>query len=278
MTSALETVMLELKLRNYAPKTQKGYLFEVKKFARHFDRPLEELGFDDVRKYQLSLIDQGVAWNTFNGATCALRFLYGVALKREGTVERIPYARKEKRLPMILSEAEMRKLILANAKPRYEVLLLTMYVLALRNAETRNIKVSDIDASRMVINIRGKGAKDRVLPISKKHLARLRQQWRETRSPLWLFPGKTDTKPLSERVLQNAFTRARDRAEIKKKVNVHTVRHSRATHLLEAGVDIRIIQQLLGHARIETTLLYTRVTTKALQITSAHLGQLDDLM
>jgi len=127
------------------------------------------------------LIDQGVAWDTFNGATCALRFLYGVALKREGTVERIPYARKEKRLPMILSEEEMRSLILASDRSFFTMAFLTMYVLALRNGEARNIKVGDIDSSRMVINIRGKGAKDRTLPITHKHLERFRQQWREPR-------------------------------------------------------------------------------------------------
>ena len=144
MTAALETVKLELKLRNYAPKTQTGYLHEIKKFARYFDRPIEELGPDDVRAYQLYMIERGLAWNSFNGATCALRFLYGEALKREGVVERIPYARKEKRLPMILSEDEMRSLILASDRSFFTMAFLTMYVLALRNGEARNIKVGDI--------------------------------------------------------------------------------------------------------------------------------------
>lgn len=281
MTSALDTMLAELKLRNYAKRTQGTYMADIKRFARYFpDRPLEEITADDARAYQLHLRERGLSWYSFNTSASAIRFLFRYVLRKEDwVVERIPYAREERRLPPILSEEEIRRLIKAIAEPKYETMFLTMYVMALRMIDVRHIQPTDIDAERMVITIRGgKGKKDRVLPMTHKHLRRLRKHWRAVRSPKWMFVGADLTLPISERPIHRAFSKAVKKAGIKKRVGTKTLRHSRATHLLEAGTDLRIIQKLLGHERIQTTLIYTQVSTKALRMSVQDLGQLDDLM
>jgi len=279
MSKSLGQMRVDLELRNYATKTRSNYLQAVRRFGRHFGRDPADLGLDEVRTYQLHLLDSGLSWSTFNIATCALRFFFRTTLGRQEMVEALPFPRKPKKLPVVLTQQEVRSIIAASPQPKYETIFITMYAMALRVGDVRRIKVTDIDAKRMVVAIRsGKGAKDRYVPLSPRHLRRLRNHWRSERPKVWLFPGADADRPISDRAIQRAFGQARRQAALRKHVGTHALRHSCATHLLEAGVDIRIIQRLLGHENIQTTLIYTQVTTQALQLSVAHLRHLDALM
>ena len=281
MTSALDTMRDELKLRNYSLRTQETYMKDIRRFARFFPgRPVEELTPDDARAYQLHIHDRGLSWYTFNTAASAIRFLYRVVLQMdEWDVRRIPYAKAERRLPPILSQAEVRRFIMAVEDPQLKTLFVTMYVMALRLVDIRHIKPADIDSQRMVVSIRGgKGRKDRNIPITRKHLLRLRDHWRSVRSDHWLFAVGDLNRPYPERRIQSAFQKARVLAKITKRSSTRTLRHSRATHLLENSIDLRIIQKLLGHDRLQTTLIYTQVSPLALELSLKNLGDFDDLM
>ena len=275
----LERMRLDLRLRNYATSTERNYVQYVNLFARRFERTLDQLGPEDVRKYQLELIDRGLATNTLTATTCALRFFYKKTIKKKWMIEALVLPRKEKKLPIILTHEEVRRVIAASPQPKYATIFVTMYAVALRLSDVVNIKVTDIDAQRMVITIRkSKGNKDRIVPLSQEHLLRLRNHWRTTRAKTWLFPGHEQSNHISQRSVQRAFEQARNKAGVNKRVGTHAMRHSCATHLLEAGVDIRVIQKLLGHSNIQTTMIYTQVTAKALHVSVAHLRHIKDLM
>jgi integrase/recombinase XerD len=259
--SPLRRRMIEdMKVRNLSPVTQRCYVHAVTKFARHFNRSPGRLGLAEVREYQVHLTSTGISWASFNVAVCALRFFYGVTLGRPAMIERIPYARKRRQLPVILSAEEVARFLAAVPSRKHRTALMTAYAAGLRVSEVVRLKIADIDSSRMLIRVeQGKGGRDRYIMLSPQLLVVLRAYWREARPEHWLFSGQDESRPLDASVLQAACRTARERAKLGKPVTVHTLRHCFATHLLEAGTDIRTIQVLLGHRDLSTTARYTHV-------------------
>jgi integrase/recombinase XerD len=275
--SALRRRMIDdMTLRNLSPATQRSYLHAVTKFSRHFDCPPDRLGLEDVRSFQVHLVSQGISWPALNQTVCALRFFYGVTLDRAEIPERIVYARTPRKLPAILSANEVVRFLEAVPSLKTRVALTTAYAAGLRASEAVSLKVADIDSARMVLQVRhGKGAKDRTVMLSAALLGILRSYWRLARPVGWLFPGRGPDKPMDVQVLHAACRSAAKAAGLTKKVSVHTLRHSFATHLLESGTDIRIIQVLLGHANLSTTARYTHVATSTIARTRSPLDRLD---
>lgn len=264
----------DMSVRNLSPATQRSYLHAVIKFSRYFGRSPDRLGLEDVRAFQVHLVSKGVSWPALNQTVCALRFFYGVTLDRAEIPERIAYARTPRKLPTILSADEIVRLLEAVPSLKARAALTTAYAAGLRVSEAVSLKLADLDSDRMLIQVRhGKGAKDRTVMLSPQLLGILRTYWRLARPEVWLFPGRGD-KPIDVQVLHAACRSAAKAAGLVKQVSVHTLRHSFATHLLESGVDIRIIQVLLGHNSLSTTALYTRVATTTIAKTQSPLDRL----
>ena len=266
--TALRTRMLEdLRIRNYAAKTQRVYVQSVAGFARHFGRSPDVLGPEEIRAYLMHLRDERkVSWSRFNQVVSALRFLYRYTLGREEMVPHLPYPRGERRLPRVLSVEEARRFLGSIANLKHRAALTTAYAAGLRVSEVVGLRVGDVDSQRMVIHVRqGKGRKDRMVMLSTQLLALLRVYVRAVRPGEWLFPGAVPARPLTVRSLQHACAKAARVSGLQKPVTVHTLRHSFATHLLEAGTDLRAIQTLLGHGSVRTTQRYTHVSTLRLQ-------------
>ena len=241
--SPLRRRMIEdMTVRNLSPATQRSYLHAVAKFGRFFSRSPDKLDLEDVRTFQVHLVAGGMSWPALNQTVCALRFLYGVTLKRADLPERIPYAREPQRLPVVLGADEVVQFLEAVSGLKARAALTTAYAAGLRASEAASLKVSDIDSSRMVIRIeQGKGGRDRYVMLSPQLLGILRSYWRVTRPAHWLFPGRDPVHPIHPVVLHAACRSACAASGIGKRVTVHTLRHSFATHLLEGGTDIRII-------------------------------------
>lgn len=275
--SALRRRMIDdMTLRNLSPATQRSYLHAVTKFSRHFGCQPDRLGLEDVRSFQVHLVSQGISWPALNQIVCALRFFYGVTLSHAEIPERIVYARTPRKLPSILSTDEVVRFLEAVPSLKTRVALTTAYAAGLRASEAVSLQVADIDSSRMVLQVRhGKGAKDRTVMLSAALLAILRSYWRLARPAPWLFPGRSPDKPIDVQVLHAACRSATKAAGLTKRVSVHTLRHSFATHLLESGTDIRIIQVLLGHSSLSTTARYTHVATTTIARTQSPLDRLD---
>jgi site-specific recombinase XerD len=275
--SPLRRRMLEdMTIRNLSPTTQQSYVHQVAKFSRHFGRPLREADIEDVRAYQVHLVGQGVSWGALNQTVGALRFFFGVTLGRSDLPERIAYARAPRRLPVILSPDEVARFLEAVSGVRNRVALMLAYATGLRVSEVARLKVADIDGQRGIIRVEhGKGGKDRQVMLSEQLLGILRAYYRLARPRVWLFPGRDGTRPISSATLHNACAIAREVANLDKHVTPHTLRHSFATHLLEAGTDIRIIQALLGHSNLATTALYAQVATSTIQGVISPLDRLN---
>jgi len=279
MTPLRQRMLEELTLRNYATTTIRHYIQCISAYARHFGRSPEHLGADDARTYLLHLRARGVSASYCAITVSALRFFYRRCLDADVNVDALPYVRPESKLPAILTVDEVRRLIGHSPTAAYATIFLTLYACALRVSEVRTLQVTDIDAARMLLHIKNaKGHTDRMVPISGRHLQRLRNHWRSHRHQRWLFVGAKNTHAISSRAVQRAFGRARVAAGIGKAISTHALRHSRATHLLEAGADIRVIQKMLGHRHIQTTLRYAQVTSGAMHRSVAQAGHLDDLM
>lgn len=265
----------DMSLRNLSPATQRSYLHAVTKFSRYFGRSPDRLGLEDVRAFQVHLVSQGISWPALNQTVCALRFFYGVTLDRGEIPERIAYARTPRKLPVILSADEVVRFLEAVPSLKARAALTTAYAAGLRASEAVSLKVANIDSARMLIQVHhGKGAKDRTLMLSPQLLTILRAYWRLARPEEWLFPGRSPDKPIDVQVLHAACRSATKAAGLVKRVSVHTLRHSFATHLLESGVDIRIIQVLLGHNNLSTTARYTHVATTTIASTQSPLDRL----
>jgi len=274
--SPLRRRMIEdMTIRNLSPATQRSYLHAVSRFSQYFGRSPDRLGLEDVRAYQVHLASKGVAWGSLNQVVCALRFFYGVTLGRETIPERIVYARAPRKLPTVLGGDEIVRFLESVSSLKARVALTTAYAAGLRVSEVAALKVSDIDSSRMVMRIaHGKGGKERYAMLSAPLLGILRSYWRLARPPLYLFSGRAPDKPIEPTVLHAACRSATAAAGLDKRVSVHVLRHSFATHLLESGVDIRIIQVLLGHENLSTTARYTRVSTQVIGNTMSPLDRL----
>jgi integrase/recombinase XerD len=264
--SPLRRRMIEdMTIRKFAPKTQHDYVQRVKNFAAFLGRSPDRASFEDVRRYQLHLAASGVGVPTINQTVSTLRFFFRVTLKRYEIVEHTHVIHEPRKLPVVLSPEEVARLLDAAPGLKYKAALSVAYGAGLRAAEVVSLKVSDIDSKRMIIRVeQGKGGKDRYVMLSTHLLDLLRTWWKAARPRGWLFPGRAPGQSMTTRQLNRACHAAAQMAEINKRVSPHTLRHSFATHLLEQKVDVRIVQVLLGHAKLETTALYTRVATKTL--------------
>jgi integrase/recombinase XerD len=274
--SPLRRRMIEdMTVRNLAPATQQSYLYAVARFSRHFARSPDRLGLEQVRAYQVHLAAQKRSWSHINQASCALRFFYGVTLGRSEVLAGIVSAREPQKLPVVLSADEIVQFLEAVPGLRNRAALTTAYGAGLRVREVSRLKLADIDSGRKVIRIeQGKGGKDRYVMLSAQLLQILRAYWWLARPARWLFPGRELDHPVSVATLQEACRVATRTAGLSKPVTVHTLRHSFATHLLEAGTDIRIIQVVLGHARLATTARYAQVATRLIAGTPSPLDRL----
>jgi len=266
----------DMQVRNLSPVTQRCYVHAVAKFAQHFNRSPYRLGLAEIRAYQIHLTTTGISWAGFNVAVCALRFFYGTTLGRTAMVDRIPYARKRRQLPVILSAEEVARFFAAVPSLKHRTALMTAYAAGLRVSEVTHLRVSDIDSQRMVIHVRrGKGQKDRYAMLSPRLLEILRAYWKAARPADFLFPGAVPEQPITTGSVRRVCYRARRAAGLAKHVTVHTLRHSFATHLLEAGTDLRTIQVLLGHRSFSTTARYVHVATASLPSTRSPLDRLE---
>jgi integrase/recombinase XerD len=264
--SPLRRRMIEdMSMRRLAPKTQKDYIQVIKNLAVFIGRPLDTASFEDIRRFQLQVAASGVGAGAINRNVSALRFFFRVTLKRYAIVEHTHLIHEPRKLPVVLSPEEVVRLLDAAPGLKYKAALSVAYGAGLRAAEVVALKVSDIDSKRMLIRVeQGKGRKDRNVMLSPHLLEVLRAWWKAARPLGWLFPGRDPVKPMTTRQLNRACHAAAHLAEINKRVSLHTLRHSFATHLLEQNTDIRVIQVLLGHAKLENTALYTRVATKTI--------------
>jgi site-specific recombinase XerD len=262
----------DMVLRKLSPKTQAGYLRAVKNFTRFLGRSPDTATAEELRSYQLHLVASGISSITLNATITALRFLFQVTLDRAAVVSKMSFVREPRKLPVVLSREEVARLIECAGNLKYQAALSVAYGAGLRVSEIVALKVGDIDSTRMTLRVeQGKGRKDRYAMLSPVLLERLRAWWRAARTQGkmldggWLFPGQNPVNPMTTRQLNRACHAAVAAAEIDKRVSMHTLRHSYATHLLEQKVDIRVIQVLLGHKKLETTALYTQVATDVLR-------------
>ena len=274
MTVLTQRMREELVRRNYAASTIRTYLMAIQEFRRHAHKRLDHLEPDDIRHYQVALLeDKKLAVGTVALRISALRFFYLKVLKKYALRYELPYPKNPKwarRLPTILTPEEMTRLIDSAKNLFHYAMLLTMYSCGLRRSELCRLKVSDIDSQRMVVRVeRGKGGVDREIPLNQKLLETLRAHWRWLRPKTYLFPGTENgwraDKPVTPKVVWEAVQEASKRAGITKHVTPHTLRHCFASHMLEAGTDLRTIQVLMGHRDIEATARYLHVSPKLLR-------------
>jgi integrase/recombinase XerD len=264
--SPLRRRMIEdMTVRKFAARTQEAYIRSIKNFSAFLGASPDTASDEDLRRYRLHLVANGAGVPTINNSLTALRFLFLVTLRKPAVVVDMPFVREPRRLPIVLSPEEVARLLDAAPGLKYKAALSVAYGAGLRASEVISLKVSDIDSARMVIRVeQGKGRKDRYVMLSEHLLELLRAWWKAARPQGWLFPGRDPVQPLTTRQLNRACHAAVQMAEIDKRVSLHTLRHSFATHLLEQKTDIRVIQVLLGHKKLDTTALYTRVALKAL--------------
>ena len=266
MTPLRQRLIQDLQLRNYSPETIRSYVHWLARFARYFQRSPALLTPEHARRYQLHLLEKKVSWSAYNQSVCALRFLYGTTLGRQEEIPRLPFGRKPRRIPVVLSRDEVLKLLQCIPSRKQRMLLTTMYATGMRVGEAVRLRVSDIDSRRMTILVsRGKGNKQRLVPLSQKLLTELRLFWKTHRNPVWLFPSRRPDRPLTAAAAGRTLQRAKLRAGLKRRFSTHVLRHTFATELLEAGVDLFSIQKILGHRSLSTTATYTHVRRSHLQ-------------
>lgn len=277
MTPLRRRMIDDMTLRNFTPSTIQAYVRCVARFALHFHCSPERLGPEHVRAFLLHLINErGVSMSYCNQTRCALRFFYRVTLGRDDIGSSIAPARQPRTLPVVLSTDEVARFFAAVGNLKHRAILMTAYAAGLRVSEVTRLHVADIDSQRMVIHVRqGKGQKDRYVMLSPRLLEILRAYWKAVRPEMLLFPGATNDRPITTACVRKACYRARQAAHLGKPVVVHTLRHSFATHLLEAGTDLRTIQVLLGHRSFSTTARYVHVATASLPSIQSPLDRLD---
>lgn len=279
MTPLRTRMTQDLRIRNYAATTIKIYIDLVARFARFFGQSPEHLGPEDIRTYQVHLVEKRkVSWTVLNQTVCALRFLYRTTLGKEWVIQHIPYAKREKTLPVVLSRKEVARLLRALENRRHRTMLMAAYGCGLRRSEVLNLRVRDIDSRRMVVRVcSGKGRKDRYVPLPSALLKALRVCWLEYRPVDYFFPGQGGSEPMRPRTLSKICTNARAKARLAKSVTMHTLRHCFATHHLEAGTDLRTLQMILGHNSLRTTSIYLHVSAARIRDARSPLDLLDDL-
>jgi len=271
----------DMTLRKLSPKTQAAYLRAVVKFTRFFGRSPDLASPEDLRAFQLYLVETDVSPTTINATITGLKFFFGVTLERPAALRRMSPVRKPQKLPRVLSVDEVARLLQGATNLKHRAALAVAYGAGLRASEVVHLKIADIDSERMIVRVvQGKGQRDRYAMLPPSLLDLLRTWWRhghaqgQMRPGGWLFPGRNPVRPLSTRQLNKACHLAADAASLKRRVSMHTLRHSFATHLLENKVDIRVIQVLLGHRKLETTARYSHVATRTLSAVTSPLEHL----
>src|SRR5580700_7370009 len=279
MTALRQRMLEDLRIRNYAPTTVACYIRSVAEFAKHFNKPPDQLGHEEIRSWQLFLLNERrVKLSTYIQAVCALRFFYRNTLNRKIEIDRIPLPRYEKKLPVILSKAEVKALLEAPKNLGHRAILATMYGAGLRVSEVTNLKVQDLDRDRKVIWVRGgKGHKDRQVMLAEPLREVLIAYWRWKRPADWLFPGDKTDCPLATRSVFWICRKAARLAGIAKPVHPHSLRHAFATHLLDDGVNLVVIQALMGHSNLRTTARYLHVAENTIRSTRSPLETLGPL-
>ncbi len=272
----------DMTIRGFTPSTQRGYLAAVENFTAFFGRSPDQASAEDLRRYQLHMRSSGISATSMNAAVSALRFFFTVTLGRDDAQVGMTTVREPRKLPVVLSPEEVARLLDAAPGLKYRAALSVAYGAGLRASEVVSLKLADIDSERMVIRVeQGKGRKDRYAMLSEPLLHLLRAWWlaaRERGVMLpggWLFPGQNPVNPLTTRQLRRAFDGARAAAGIDKRVSLHTLRHCFATHLLEQNVDIRVIQVLLGHSKLDTTARYSHLASTTLRAVKSPLEHLN---
>ncbi len=285
MTPLQQRMIEDMQLRGFSARTQECYVAAVRQLAGHYHRSPDQLTEEDLRQYFLYLANEKkVARATATIALCGIKFFYEQTLQQHWTTLRFVRPPREKKLPVVLSREEVRRILGCVRIPVYGACLKTIYACGLRLLEGAHLQVPDVDSARMLLHIHGKGKKDRYVPLPEPTLQMLRFFWRTHRSPLWLFPAPTrhglqhslahNGGPVTRSSLQSAFRRALKQSRIVKRAHVHTLRHSYATHLLEMGVNLRIIQNNLGHGSARTTQIYTHLTREVRATLTDPLNQL----
>jgi integrase/recombinase XerD len=281
VTDLRKMMLEELQRRNFAESTTEAYIRAVKEFSQYFNIPPDRLGPRHIREYQAALFQKRkFSPNTVAQHLAALRFFYIKTLRKAWSITETPYPKRAVQLPTILSQEEVTRLIDAAQPPLHRTLLMTLYATGLRRAELAHLKASDVDSERMVIHVQGgKGRKDRDVLLSPKLLDELKRHSQRLRlkSSVWLFPSRhvhTSDRPITSKAIYHACKQAARRAALSKKVHPHTLRHCFATHLLEAGTDLRTIQKLLGHSSLEETAKYLHLSRRHMDATASPLDSL----
>lgn len=264
MAELQNKMIRDMQLREFSPRTQASYIHAAKGLVKHYGKHPTAITHQEIEDYILYLRNQlGRSWNTCNVAISGIKFLYNVTLKDKGLTWKMPERKSLKRLPLILSREETERILYAHRNVKHRLMLLVAYSGGLRASEVVRLTVDDIDSKRMLIRINlGKGGRDRDTILSKTCLNELRDYYRAFRPTTWLFPSCNSKKPISTGTLNRVFHDAKKKAGVKKNGGIHSLRHAFATHLLEAGCDLRVIQRLLGHRCIKTTSIYTHVAHK----------------
>jgi integrase/recombinase XerD len=274
MTPLRQHLIEDLQLRNRSPKTIEAYVFHLRELSRHFNQSPDQLDNEQVHRYLVHLLHhRKVSWSSYNQAVAALRFFYRVTYPSDTVVTRLPYGKRPKLLPAVRSPQQVALFLDTVHDRTIRMVLRSIYATGLRISEALHLTAAQIDSSRMVVRVVGKGQKERLVPLSPRLLEELRAYWRATRPTQWMFPGQDRHRPLNTATVQKACKRACRDAGLPR-ITPHTLRHCHATHLLEAGVDTRTIQALLGHHRIGTTALYTHVTLAGLRQVVSPLDRL----
>jgi len=277
MTAMRQKMIKEMTLRGFSANTQRSYLSAVAGLARYYNQPPEKMNKQMIQDYLFHLMqDRKLKWSTCHSIVCGLRFFYINTLGMDSEFLSIPPRKKVKQLPEVLSTEEVESLLGAASNQKHRTLLMTTYAAGLRVSEVVNLKLTDIDSKRMMIRVQqGKGNRDRYTILSKCLLKELRIYWNMYRPSQWLFSGRKPEKPMPTSTAAAIYYNAKEKAGIKKGNGIHTLRHCFATHMLEAGVDLRTIQVLMGHSSIMTTVVYLKVTRKQISSTQSPLDLLN---
>jgi site-specific recombinase XerD len=278
--SPLRARMIEdMTVRKFTPDTQREYIRAVKKLAAFLGRSPDTATAEDLRRFQVHMSETGVGSPTVNATVTALRFFFKVTLDRPATTRHLVFIYEPRKLPRVLPPEDVARLLEAAPGPKHKAALSVAYGAGLRAMEVVSLKVTDIDSKRMMIRVEmGKGRKDRFAMLSPQLLELLRDWWRIARPKAWMFPGRDPIKPMSTRQLNRACHMAAELAGLPKWIAPHTLRHSFATHLLENDIDIRVIQVLLGHAKLDTTARYAQVATNTIRSVMSPLDRLTPLL
>jgi len=277
MTKLREKMIKDMKIRRLAEKTQQSYISTIANMALYYQKSPDLLNGEQVQDYLLHLMEERkLAWSSCNVAASAINFFYHITLPQHQIRVEIPQRQSQKKLPKVLSKEELERLFNAATNQKHRAMLMTAYAGGFRVGELVRLKPIHIESDRMLIRVdQGKGNKDRYTLLSKRLLLDLRNYWRAYHPKTWLFPGRNPDKPLTTKSAEYAYNIAKRRAGIKRGRCIHTLRHCFATHLLEAGVDLRTIQMLMGHRSITTTMIYFQITSKRLTTIKSPLDLID---